>query len=359
MRGAMGVTRVGDITGLDRIGIPVVQVTRPLSLSNAVSLGKGGDMAQAAISALLECAETFFAERIERFDAVSARAAALDIPAERFRQHLRVPGDVRWRELESAWVVATDMMGGGDAWVPLELVHTAYVVPPDPHDGLFWPTTIGLAASFHEADAALHGLLECIERDALARAHGTHGFLHRWRIDAATIDDEAVLALLDHLAGKGILTGLWLAPSPTGLPVVLCHLMEEDARETAYLHLPADGSAAAFDPAAAILAAIREAAQARLAAISGARDDITRAYYRRFPDWQLIEAHRRLLVEGPREIGFPDIAREWPATLAGALGSLERAGMDAAYLVRIDTGPVDGFSVVRAIVPQLRPLLEA
>ena len=61
-RAAFGITRVGCITRLDRIGIPVVQVSRPLSLSNAVSQGKGLSVAQAAASALMEELEVWAAE---------------------------------------------------------------------------------------------------------------------------------------------------------------------------------------------------------------------------------------------------------------------------------------------------------
>ncbi len=54
MRETLGITRVADITGLDRVGIPVVQVTRPCSLSNTVAQGKGTSLGRAAISAMLE-----------------------------------------------------------------------------------------------------------------------------------------------------------------------------------------------------------------------------------------------------------------------------------------------------------------
>src|SRR4051812_28921774 len=37
----LGITRVADITGLDRIGIPVFQGIRPLSRAIVVSQGKG------------------------------------------------------------------------------------------------------------------------------------------------------------------------------------------------------------------------------------------------------------------------------------------------------------------------------
>ncbi len=126
-----------DITGLDRVGIPVVQVTRPHSLSNTVAQGKGASLGRAAISAILETAESFFAERIERFDTVLASAAALDLPHARFDFHLRDDVAADWRDRVTAWVAADDLLGSGRHLVPVELVHTAYIVPPNPTDGIF------------------------------------------------------------------------------------------------------------------------------------------------------------------------------------------------------------------------------
>lgn len=361
IRKALGITRVGDITGLDRVGIPVVQVTRPFSYSNAVAQGKGTSLARAAISAILESAESFFAERVECFDTVCGSANSLEVPFERFENLVHRPIPVAWRDRETAWIVADNLLDGSRGLVPLELVHTAYLVPAHPYDGIFAATTTGLAAALDETDAVIHGILECVERDAMARAHITHGFLQRQRIDLATIDDPNVLALLEELAGKGLIVSLWLAPSPVSLPVIWCNLMESNPRETALLHLPTDGSAAAFDPAAAIVQAICEAAQARLAAISGARDDLTRAFYPKYPDWELIAAHRRLMTEGPADLSFATLPTHLSTggELPGLLALLRDRGISAVYLVRLDTRPWDWLSVVRIVIPQLHPLLVA
>jgi ribosomal protein S12 methylthiotransferase accessory factor len=63
---ALGITRVANVTGLDRIGVPVVMVCRPNSRSIAVSQGKGLTLAAAKASGLMEATETFHAERIDR-----------------------------------------------------------------------------------------------------------------------------------------------------------------------------------------------------------------------------------------------------------------------------------------------------
>src|SRR4051795_12362012 len=60
----MGITRIGNITGLDRIGIPVAVAVRPNSRSVSVSQGKGLDREQAMASALMEACEGFHAEQI-------------------------------------------------------------------------------------------------------------------------------------------------------------------------------------------------------------------------------------------------------------------------------------------------------
>ena len=50
---ALGITRVANLTGLDRIGVPVVMVCRPNARSSAVFHGKGIDLAAAKASGLM------------------------------------------------------------------------------------------------------------------------------------------------------------------------------------------------------------------------------------------------------------------------------------------------------------------
>src|ERR671923_2097286 len=64
LKSRMGITRVANVTGLDRIGIPVVMVCRPNARSIAVSQGKGLDLDAARASGLMESVETYHAETI-------------------------------------------------------------------------------------------------------------------------------------------------------------------------------------------------------------------------------------------------------------------------------------------------------
>lgn len=53
IRRRFGITRIGSLTRLDRAGVAVAQAVRPLSLSNAVSQGKGETLMEAAAGALM------------------------------------------------------------------------------------------------------------------------------------------------------------------------------------------------------------------------------------------------------------------------------------------------------------------
>lgn len=357
---ALGITRLGDITGLDRVGIPVVQAVRPLGLANSVTQGGGLSRDAAAVSAIMEAAEQCFAERIERFDTVSASAAGLGVAPDQFARHLRpdAPGD--WTAVETAWIEATDLATGAHGWLPFELVHTAYVDPPIPSDGLFWASTTGLACGFSGDQATLHAVLECVERDAIATAYQTHGFFQRRRIDPATIDDPGLSELIGIAGNAGLVAAFWAAPAAGDIPVVWCQLMEsgEGAPLAPY---PADGFSADIDPASAARRALVEAAQSRLAAISGARDDITRAQFPAFIDWSAIDAHRRLFAAGPRPIRFDSLyADDEPrqsASLGAVLARLARDRM-SVLCVRLDSAPCADIVAVRVIVPELLPLTE-
>lgn len=363
LKDALGITRIADITGLDIAGLPVAQVTRPLSLSNAVSQGKGETLAAAAVSAMFEAAESFFAERLDRYDTVTATARRLAVPQDRFATLLADDAGGDWIDTELPWVAAENLVTGETVHVPLELVHTAYTMPLAPQDGWFQASTTGLAAGFGEDHAILHGICECIERDAISRALATHGFLHRRRIDPESFGDQRLSAMRETLRRRGLIAGFWHAPSPTGLPVIWCHVMEDCPPHMALLCNAAEGSAAAAAPADAALAALCEAAQSRLTAISGARDDFTRANYPKYPDLQRLAAHRRLLLEGPRPVHAATIADGAAARSCGSVSGLvqvlRRRGFDQVYAVRIDTSPHNEIAVVKIVMPQLLPLVES
>jgi len=61
---AAGITRVADITNLDRLGIPVFSSIRPTAGRGAISVynGKGATPTEARVSAIMEGIERYSAE---------------------------------------------------------------------------------------------------------------------------------------------------------------------------------------------------------------------------------------------------------------------------------------------------------
>src|SRR5437868_3804792 len=60
-----GITRVGNVTGLDHVGVPTWIVVRPLSSSLTVSQGKGITDDLAKTSAIMESLELYHAENLD------------------------------------------------------------------------------------------------------------------------------------------------------------------------------------------------------------------------------------------------------------------------------------------------------
>ena len=67
-----GITRVANITGLDRIGIPVWICVRPHGRSLSVSQGKGLTSELAQVSAVMESIECHHAEHVPPPDVVAS-----------------------------------------------------------------------------------------------------------------------------------------------------------------------------------------------------------------------------------------------------------------------------------------------
>src|SRR5688572_18387376 len=126
----MGITRVANVTGLDRTGIPVVMVCRPNARSIAVSQGKGLTLEAAKVSAIMESIEVWHAERIMR----PVKFASF---VEMRREHhmadiMRLPraaGSPFTPHLPLLWVEGEDLLESIPVWLPLELVSTNYTLP--------------------------------------------------------------------------------------------------------------------------------------------------------------------------------------------------------------------------------------
>ncbi|MER8578675.1 YcaO-like family protein [Mesorhizobium sp. M1423] len=359
VRRRFGITRIGSLTRLDRAGVAVAQAVRPLSLSNAVSQGKGETLIEAAAGALMEALEGWAAEQVshERIRIASARVLGEEIRA--LYAGCRVHDfDAGWDQLQLQWTDGYDIFTGRVLPVPLPLVDTIYTLP-SPHPVAFPRSTRGLAAGQTLVSAITHAALEIIERASIAGANRYPRSFPEIRIDPARIGGPRSSRILASLAAADLVAGIWLVPGDHDLPVFRCAVMESEAHQE-IAPLPGEGFACDFTHDGALAKALMEAAQARVTALAGAREDITRAAY---PEWY----DRVDLDTRRRSFRVPGNATTLPADSVGptsgaskldaVLKSLRRAGAQAALVVPLHSSTDPDIEIVRLVAPPLKDLI--
>jgi YcaO-like protein with predicted kinase domain len=360
---AMGITRVADVTGLDSIGIPVVMVCRPNARSVSVAQGKGLDLNAARASGLMESIEHWHAEHI----VLPLQLATATELATRQRlvdtaglPRLSISSFHAHRKL--LWIEGEDLVDGGPRWLPLEVVHTDYTLPLPPGSGCFLTTSTGLASGNHRLEAVLHGLYEAIERDAVA-LWSAAAPAHRddTRVDLDTVDDPACRELLARFARAGVAVGVWDASSELGLPVFVAKIVDREPDPWRAVHV-SGGQGCHRSRAIALSRALTEAAQSRLTAIAGARDDIERSCYERMrAPRQIAAAIAELAAPGalrPFTASADSFSQRFEDDLDAVLAALRGAGLTEVVVVDL-TRPELGLPVVRVVVPGLESMWDA
>jgi YcaO-like protein with predicted kinase domain len=349
----MGITRLGNITGLDRIGIPVAVAVRPNSRSVSVSQGKGLDLPQAMASALMEAIEGFHAEEVGEGWRISYRDIAASGRAVVDARALCVTGRPFDANAPILWLEGFDLLQQEPCWVPAEIVHTDYT---QPLDGYFLAGSNGLASGNHLVEAISAGICELVERDAVS-LWSASGIRTRAQcaLDAASVDDPDCRALLAKYDQAGINVRLWNVTSDIGIPAFVCDIRDPATAEPGRLqHF--HGAGCHPDRAIALSRALTEAAQTRLTYIAGIRDDLLPAEYEEQPAAEIIDA----LLDALRQECTPHSFLEVPSFAADDLGrdlrwQLERlhsAGFARAIAVDL-TRPEFEIPVVRMVIAGL------
>lgn len=353
----MGITRIANVTGLDKIGIPVVMVCRPNSRSVSVSQGKGADLAAAKASGLMESIESYHAERIVlplklgSFEDLRYGHRMIDVA--RLPRH----ADSRYTpHTRLLWIEGRDLIGGEALWLPYEMVHLDYSLPLPTGHGCFVASSNGLASGNHPLEAINHALCEVVERDATTLWHlRDKAAQEATRIDLDTVEDPTCRELLDRFAAAGVWVSAWETTSDVGIPAFLCRVLEPAAPPQSG-YRPASGMGCHPAREVALLRALSEAAQSRLTFISGARDDMHRDEYAAFLDPKTHEFWRRgMNGESPgrdfRAVPTRD-GENFEDDLRWALGRLRAVGIEQVAMVDL-TRPEFDVPVVRVVVPGL------
>lgn len=354
MMATMGITRLANVTGLDRIGVPVVTACRPNARSLAISQGKGAELDAAMASALMEAAELYHAEHIDLpLRLSSAAALGASSPVADTARLARVAGSRFHPDLAMLWIEGTDLLSGGFRWVPYESVRTDFTLPRPPGSGCFDCSSNGLASGNSIAEATCHAICEVIERDATALWNRLDPDARaRTRLDPATVDDDRCIGVLGRLEEADFDVAIWETTSDVAVPSFFCLI--EDRRDPTSHH--GIGAGTHLSPSIGLLRALTEAVQVRTTYISGARDDLQPAEFSQ-PHRSLRRlAAKRLRQGAAPSRDFAEIGDHSTATFSGdrdlLLSRLAAVGIDQAIVVDLSK-PHIGIPVVRAVIPGL------
>jgi ribosomal protein S12 methylthiotransferase accessory factor len=349
---AAGITRLADITDLDRVGIPVYSAIRPSAEGGAISVynGKGRTKEEAKVSALMEGFERFSAEvrgyNIVRKGVAEFRAGhnAIDpmdlilTPASAYHLMNQPVG----------WVKGVDLNAVGETWVPASAVFHPYV---SKHDlALFRTSTNGLASGNNLEEAVLHGLCEVIERDAWSLAEG------RRKINGDVIvpNDGPVKELVDMFGNKGIEIHLKNLTSDIGVPTIAAAADDVIMQDPALLTL---GIGTHLDPQVAAVKALLEVAQSRLTQIHGAREDTVKGEHSRKLGYERMKRINKMwLTESGPEVSLSYLQKldtdDIYDDIQVVRTRLNSRGFKSTVVVDLTRREL-GIPVVRVIVPGL------
>jgi ribosomal protein S12 methylthiotransferase accessory factor len=285
---SLGVTRVADITGLDRIGIPVYSSVVPDS-SDILSVynGKGLRPIDAKAGALMEA--------IERQTALRARLPFVEDSFAHLRETAQVlnPLSINYElaadyseERTYSWCEGLDIASGRPRYVPAKLA--GYIWDDIPHRPTFTNTdTNGLASGNSREEAICHALCELAERDSWAFVElGAHLMPRARRsialgLDAIDGPDDLEMFPCVDIGAHELMLKFWNAnlypivrdmTSELGVPAFFASVCDESISGFPMAHC---GVGAHPNAEVAVRRALLEVAQSRCVDIQAVREDIT------------------------------------------------------------------------------------
>jgi ribosomal protein S12 methylthiotransferase accessory factor len=329
-----GITRVADLTDLDRVGIPVFGAVRPASKNLAVSQGKGLSEDSAWVGAVMEALELRAAEAPATRDDADVRALGVatwtfDAP----EAAATAAGHARWVLAREWWT--DEAVAVPARAVDLDLSRRLSARAPR-------RSSNALAAHATRTNAVRHALMEAVERHVLAGVAGRRREVQQ--LDDAPPASGALHTLLERLRRHGLQPRLWRFPTFGGIETVKARLA------SAQPHAPpvyGAGSDTTLETAA--LKAVLECLQSRITRLAGARDDLADADYAPAPESALGDPRRGLnaTVPWPRGGGCT------PAQGVQAVAERIRdAGIERLFVVDLPS-PSPDVRIVKVLAPGL------
>ena len=365
----LGLRRLTDVTGLDRVGVPVFAAIAIAADPDTLSVynGKGLDPRDARKGALLELIERRAAKRragLNRaswFELRSEGVAAVDPNSLTLPLQKTDP-----RELSIEWTEATRLPGRANVLIPANAVFFPY------HGSdsalLFRPQTTGLAAGGTLTDAIERGLAEVIEQDALslailAAAVGVQPGIGQ-AIDVHTLA-EPLREMAERFEAAQLCLRLRELPFAADLQATNMRQHLPRVIQPAHAAISAEivssggvvlqlGAGSDVNGAISVERALTELAQSRITEIQGIREDL-----RAVEERQISRDAARPWLTGPsanfgRACGTPIASR---AKLPVMMRQLAKASIHEVYYTDLTQSDI-GVPVVRVVVPGLETWYE-
>jgi ribosomal protein S12 methylthiotransferase accessory factor len=346
----IGVTRVAEISGLDRVGIPVYSAIRPASAKGAISVyaGKGATPTEAKVSVMMEAVERYSSEfqkadkkRVVTgtYGEVSNGKATVD------PKSLILPG-LLLPNARLDWIDGFDLMHKKEVLLPCNAVFHPYLAPFK----LFRSNTNGLASGNTMEEAIFHGLMEVVERDALSVAEASR---NPGKEIILTRKDGLAFELYEKFGKANIEVKLWYLPTDSCIPTVLAATDDKELLDPSLLVM---GVGTHMDSRIAVLRALTEVAQSRATQIQGAREDTDREkVVRTIGHERMKRMNRHWYGEGSEKVSLKDLP---DLSTDSHKGDIEKAvkmlGGIVDAVIAIDLTRKDvGIPVVRITVPGL------
>jgi ribosomal protein S12 methylthiotransferase accessory factor len=345
-----GISEVRDITELDVLGVPVFVSVRPQARGEAFTFGKGLRSVDAEVGAYMEALEFYFAEP-GIGDVSTHWGSARDVAGhERADDAILdfVPLLQREVDLDGPLLLALarDLESGAECAIPAELI---YYPAPEVGQSLFGSSTNGLASGNSVLEATIQALLELIERDIWSFEFVRNASR---LVETASLPD-GVREIVGRAEQNGLQLKVRTIPNDYGIPFFAAFVFDlnNPSRKTFN-----GGWACDLDRDRALIRAVNEAAQSRVAFIHGGR---------KAPASDADEQVRRHMmgVSDPRQqvllTDIPDLAVD--STLQQKLDALieilRRVVREPIYRV-VFTPPDSPLQVVRVVVPLMENLKE-
>ena len=356
-----GITRITEITHLDRVKIPVFSSIRPTAQSGGVSVyaGKGATVEQARASAMMEGFERYSAEKQDIDQEKISISAYNEIKNDSVLnpRDLLLPKSFENQNIEMQkleWIEAEEIISESPILVPANAVFHPYIpnreIKPSAM-AMFKGNTNGLASGNVIEEAVLHGIFEVVERDAWSIFELTKR--NKKQINLDTIENETVSELVEKFTSQGIKIKLMDITADLKIPTIVASADDTVLKDAALLTL---GVGTHLNPEIAAIRALSEVAQSRATQIHGTREDTVRADFMRKAGYENMKrTNKDYFVEEDEKINLSDIENKITGSIKRdievSIEEVQKAGLDKVIYYDLTREEI-GVNVARVIIPK-------